>query len=154
MGMQNSNKFISLSNPLFEEEFEVVPSKSSSLEVIPTPLAASLPGNVALEAPSNKALVPALNAQQLALATIKERACKMRVDNKMLLPLLEVLDASPGPLVLVSSEQDNQFTEVVKKKKKKIVERIALPNGGRGRNNLPDCFNKLCKNSKSPPKSG
>ena len=77
----------------------------------------------------------------------------MHVDNKMLLPQSEVLDASPGPLVLVSSEQDNQFTEVVKKKKRKIVERTALPNGGRGRNNLPDCFNKLCKNSKSPPKS-
>ena len=84
--MSTSNKFISLLNPLFEEEFEVVPAKSSTLEVIPTPLAASLPGNVALEAPSDKALVPALNAQQLALATIKERACKMQVDNKMLLP--------------------------------------------------------------------
>ena len=69
----------------------------------------------------------------------------------MLLPQSEVLDASPGPLVLVSLEQDNQFIEVVKKKK--IVERTALPNGGRGRNKLPDCFNKLCMNSKSPPKS-
>ena len=77
VGTPTSNKFISLSNPLFEEEFEVVPTKSSSLEVIRTLLAASLPGNIALEAPSNKALVPALNAQQLALATIKERACKM-----------------------------------------------------------------------------
>ena len=63
VGTPTSNKFISLSNPLFEEEFEVVPTKSSTLEVIPTPLTASLPGNVSLEAPSNKALVPALNAQ-------------------------------------------------------------------------------------------
>ena len=81
VGTPTSNKFISLSNPLFEEEFEeefeVVPAKCSSLEVIPTPLAASLPGNVSLEAPADKALVPALNAQQVALATIKERACKM-----------------------------------------------------------------------------
>ena len=77
----------------------------------------------------------------------------MRVDNKMLLPQSEVLDASPGPLVLGNSEQDNQFTEVVKRKKRKIAERIALPNGGRGSKSLSDCFNKLCKNSKSPPKS-
>jgi len=77
VGMPTSNKFISLLNPLFEEEFEVVPTKSSSLEVIHAPLAASLPRNVALEVPSDKALVLALNAQQLALATIKERACKM-----------------------------------------------------------------------------
>ena len=63
VGTPTSNKFISLLNPLFEEEFEVVPAKSSTLEVIPTPLAASLPGNVALEAPSNKALVATLNAQ-------------------------------------------------------------------------------------------
>ena len=68
-----SNKFISLSNPLFE----VVPTKKISLEVIPTPLDASLPRNVVLKDPSDKALVPTLNAQQLALATIKERACKM-----------------------------------------------------------------------------
>ena len=86
MGTPTSNKFISLSNPLFEEEFEVVPTKKNSLEVILTPLAASLPRNVALEAPSDKALVPALNSQQLALSPIKERACKMRVDNKMFLP--------------------------------------------------------------------
>ena len=86
VGIPTSNKFISLLNPLFEEEFEVVPTKSFTLEVTPTPLATSLLGNVSLEAPSNKALVPALNAQQLALATIKERACKMGVDNKMFLP--------------------------------------------------------------------
>ena len=39
VGTPTSNKFISLSNPLFEEELEVVPAKSSTLEVIPTPLA-------------------------------------------------------------------------------------------------------------------
>ena len=64
-----------------------------------------------------------------------------------------MLDASPRPLVLINSEKDNQFTEVVKNKKIKIAERIALPNGGRGSKNLSDCFNKLCKNSKSPTKS-
>ena len=63
MDTTKSNKFISLLNHLFEEEFEVVPTKSSTLEVIPTALATSLLGNVALEAPSNKALVSTLNAQ-------------------------------------------------------------------------------------------
>lgn len=63
MGMPTSNKFISLLNPLFEEEFEVVPAKSSDLEVTPTLLPTSLPQNVALEAPSDKSLVPTLNAQ-------------------------------------------------------------------------------------------
>ena len=37
VGTLTSNKFISLSNPLFEEEFEVVSTKSSNLEVIPIP---------------------------------------------------------------------------------------------------------------------
>ena len=50
----------------------------------------------------------------------------MQVDNKMLLPQSEVLDASPGPLVLVSSEQDNQFTEVVKNKRKERLQKSLL----------------------------
>ncbi len=57
----------------------------------------------------------------------------------------------PGSLGLIVSNLEGQFIEVGRKKRK-TIERSSGPLGDRWIRNLLDCFNKLYKSSKTPPK--
>ena len=146
-----SNSFLSLENPLFEEEFDVVLADGGASDIIPTLIASPLSRghSDSPQAVSNVQL--ALNAQQLALISIKERAVKIQQGNKEVLFVSLAPTFSPRSLALVVSNLEGQFTEV-SRKKRKIVENSSGPLGDRGRRNIPDCFNKFCKSFKTPPK--
>lgn len=86
-----NNRFLWLSNLLFEEEFVVVPANAGGLELAPGPVASSLPRGQ-LETPKEVVnFRPVLNAQQLALISIKEKAGRIQQGSK------EVLLLQPAP---------------------------------------------------------
>ena len=157
--------FVTLNNPLFEEEYEVrsastsTPNQNNNNDK--NPLYMPVPRSKNDDSSGKK------NAQQIALEKIKTVA---QNGNENILPTSPLKHSSPPPvgnLPLQSSEISLEarnmekyvgigegFIEVVKKKKRKTYDRSnslkykEKNNKAKG-NDMPDCFSRLYKNN--PP---
>lgn len=138
--------FVTLDNPLYDREFVFIQAGDK--------LPASDKGHPnALDFVSSggkkvnliQDVPPRLNAQQLAINSIKERA------NALLKPPSSIPDKD-GASVLVdqgngSVDSGGQFTEVVRKKRKTYEKRSGSASDG-SKKDILDCFNRLYRAQK------
>ena len=117
----------------------MVSADGGASDIIPAPVASPLSRGQSDSPQAVSNVQPTLNAQQLALISIKERAVKIQQGNKEVLSTSLDPTSSPRSLALVVSNLEGKFTEV-SRKKRKTVEKIYFPLGHRGRRNLPDCY--------------
>lgn len=175
IGDNSRNKFVSLSNTLFEDEYEVVqaplindpPNIPGECQSVQTNPLFFDQGRVL-----NSSHQPRLNAQQISLASIKEKAdllrnatlvpSELRLSNSLPSIMNSMVEGSSDKQIvpfgsdgLVSSNA-KQFIEVVSKKmrkKRKTFDRQSLSNDNSKKGNeVPECFNRLCKNQKPSSK--